>query len=82
MSKHTRDQELCLLMTPIVAFFDVEILQIQRSIWKADVVFAQRLTHVDDVLHFLIIQLVVNRTDSLGLTFGFWKQVLLRDVHI
>ena len=55
MSYHAFNQELGLVLTPIVALLDIKIFQIQRSVRKADIVLAESLAHVDDVLHFLVI---------------------------
>ena len=41
MCQHSLDEEFCFLATPVVALLDIEILEIQRSIRKADVVLAQ-----------------------------------------
>jgi len=60
VSYYTFDQEIGLILTPIVALLDIKIFQIQRSVRKADIVLAESFAHVDDVLHFLVIQLIMN----------------------
>ena len=78
----TFNQQLCLfLLAPVVALFNVEVFQIQRSIREADVVLAERLSHGDDVFHLGLIEDVVGRTNVLGLAFDFGQQMLLRNLH-
>ena len=54
------DQLLILLMAPVMALLDVEILEIEAAVRKADVVFAETFAHVDDVPHLFLIELIVD----------------------
>ena len=54
------DELLILLVAPVMALLDVEVLEIEAAVWKADVVLAQAFAHVDDVPHLFLFELIVD----------------------
>ena len=62
-----------------MAFFDIEVFEVEGAIFSDDIVIAQIFPHIDDVHHFLLVQLVVGGSNGLHLPILLWKEVHLGD---
>lgn len=65
------DKFLIDFFRPIVTFLDIEVLEIQRTIFEVYVLvhFNEGLSHLDDVVSLGIVKFIVDTTYSLVLSF-------------
>ena len=76
------DELLIFLVTPVMAFFYVEVLEVEAAISEADIVFAQTLAHIYYVLQLLLVQSVVNGADTPIESVRLRQEVLLGNQFI
>lgn len=75
---HSFDEFFVHLFGPVVAFLNIEVLEVEGAVFEEDVLVRvhERLSHLDDVVSLGVVEFVVDGPNSLVLLFG--QQVLLR----
>ena len=54
------NEQIILFFAPVMPLLNIEVFQVQTPVTETNLIVAQSLSHVHDVLHLLLIKLVVN----------------------